>query len=113
MVESFETLLNVENETEELEPTDPVQGPIASVNNTEIRKQLSKMGRNKARGPDDLSIEAIMVVTELEPELLTYIRQRIMVNGISEGWKKVNSYRYSKTKVTSSNATIAGEIDGS
>ena len=25
---SFETLLNVENEREELEPTDPVQGPI-------------------------------------------------------------------------------------
>ena len=42
--ESFETLLNVENEREELEPTDPVQGPIPSVNDTEmIRKQLSMM----------------------------------------------------------------------
>ena len=40
--ESFETLLNVENEREELEPTDPGQGPIPSVNDTEIRKQLSK-----------------------------------------------------------------------
>ena len=26
--ESFETLLNVDNERDELEPTDPVQGPI-------------------------------------------------------------------------------------
>ena len=51
--ESFETLLNVENEREELEPTDPVQGLIQSVNDTEIRKQLSKMGRNKACRPDD------------------------------------------------------------
>ena len=51
--ESLETLLNVENEMEELEPTDPVQGPIPSENDTEIRKQLSKMGRNKACGPDD------------------------------------------------------------
>ncbi len=55
--ESFKTLINVENEREELEPTDPVQGPIPSVNDTEIRKQLSKMGRNKGCGPDDLPIE--------------------------------------------------------
>ena len=60
--ESFETLLKVENEREEVEPTDPMQGPIPSVNDAEIRKQLSKMGKNKACGPDDLSIEAIMVV---------------------------------------------------
>ena len=71
--ESFETLPNVENEREDLEPTDTVQGPIPSVNDTEIRKQLSKMGRNKACGPDDLPIEAIMVVAEMKPELLTYV----------------------------------------
>ena len=52
------TLLNVGNEMEELEPTDPVQGPIPPVNGTEIRKQLSNMGRNKAFGPGDLSIHA-------------------------------------------------------
>ena len=70
--ESFETVLNVENEREELlDPTDPVQGPIPLVNDTEIRKQLSKMGRIKACGPDDLPIESIMVVVEMKPELLT------------------------------------------
>ena len=37
---------------------------------------MSKMGRNKACGPDDLPIEVIMVVVELKPEL-----QRIMANG--------------------------------
>ena len=86
--ESFETLLKVENEREELEPTNPMQGPIPSVNDAEIRKQLSKMGRNKACGPDDLSIEAIMVVAEIKPELLTYILQRIMTYGIPYSWKK-------------------------
>ena len=50
-----------------------MQGPIPSVNDSEIKKQLSKMGRNKARGPDDLPVEAIMMVEELKPELLTYI----------------------------------------
>ena len=86
--ESFETLLNVENEREKLEPTDPVQGPIPSANDTEIRKQLSKMGRNKACGPDDLPIEAIMVVAEMKAELLTYILQRILADGIPDSWKK-------------------------
>ena len=45
-----------------------MQGPIPSVNDTEITKQLSKMGRIKACGPDDLPIEAIVVVAELKPE---------------------------------------------
>ena len=65
-----------------------MKGPISSVNDTEIRKQLSKMGRNKACGPDDLQIEAIMVVAEMKPELLTYILQRIMADGIPDSWKK-------------------------
>ena len=42
------------------------------------------MGRNKACEPDDLPIEAIMVVAEQKPEVLTYILQRIMANGIPE-----------------------------
>ena len=58
-----------------------MQGLIPSVvYDTEIRKQLSKMGRNTACEPDDLPIEVIMVVAELKPELL-YTWQRIMANG--------------------------------
>ena len=74
--ESFETLLNVENEREKIDPTEPVQGPIPSV-------KLSRMGRNKACGPDNLPIEAMMVVAEMKPQLLTYILQRI----IADRWK--------------------------
>ena len=88
------------------------QGPKPSVNDTEIRKQLSKMARNKKCGPDGLPIEAIMMVEELKPELLTYILQRIMANIyiVSQiAGRKVNAYRYSKTKVTSSNSTITRE----
>ena len=65
-----------------------MQGPIPSVNDTEIKKELSKMGINKACGLDDLPIEAIMMVEELKPELLNYILQRIMANGIPDSWKK-------------------------
>ena len=45
-----------------------MQGPIPSVNDTPI--------------------EAIIMVEELKPELLTYILQRIMANGIPDSWKK-------------------------
>ena len=67
------------------------------------------MGRNKACGPDDLPIEAIVMVEALEPELLTYILQRIMANGIPDSWKKSKVIPIFKNKVTSSNATITGE----
>ena len=65
-----------------------MQGPIPSVNDTEIKKQFSKMERNKACGPDDLPIQAVMVVAEMKPELLTYVLQRITVDGIPDSWKK-------------------------
>ena len=61
------------NEREELEPTDPVQGyDTISINDTEIRKQLSKMGRNKAYELDNLLIEAIIMVAELNLLLKDY-----------------------------------------
>ena len=75
-----------------------MQGPIPSVNDIEIRKQLSKMGRNNACGPDDLPIEVIMVVAELKSELLTYIRQRIMANRITDSSEKSNLIAIVKNK---------------
>ena len=61
------------NEREELEPTDPVQGyDTISINDTEIRKQLSKMGRNKEYELDNLLIEAIIMVAELNLLLKDY-----------------------------------------
>ena len=46
------------------------------------------MERNKACGPDDLPIEAILVIAELKPELLTYILQQVMANDIPDSLKK-------------------------
>ena len=46
------------------------------------------MGENKACGQDDLPIEAVMVVAEMKSELLTYVLQRIMADGIPDSWKK-------------------------
>ena len=46
-----------------LSPQTQCKDMIPSVNDTEIRKQLSKMGRNKACELDNLLIEAIIMVT--------------------------------------------------
>ena len=76
------------NEREELEPTDPVQGyDTISINDTEIRKQLSKMGRNKAYELDNLLIEAIIMVAELNLLLKDYTAED---NGkwYTDSWKK-------------------------
>ena len=72
-------------------------------------KKTTVLGRNKACGPDDLPIEAIMVVAEMKPELLTYIMQRIMADDIPDSWKKSKFIPIFKTKVSSSIATITGE----
>ena len=48
-----------------LSPQTQCKDMIPSVNDTEIRKQLSKMGRNKACELDNLLIEAIIMVAEL------------------------------------------------
>ena len=49
-----------------LSPQAQCKDMIPSVNDTEIRKQLSKMGRNKACELDNLLIEAIIMVAELK-----------------------------------------------
>ena len=49
-----------------LSPQTQCEDMIPSVNDTEIRKQLSKMGRNKACELDNLLIEAIIMVAELK-----------------------------------------------
>ena len=46
-----------------LSPQTQCKDMIPSVNDTEIRKQLSKMGRNKTCELDNLLIEAIITVT--------------------------------------------------
>ena len=48
-----------------LSPQTQCRDMIPSVNDTEIRKQLSKMGRNKTCELDNLLIEAIIMVAEL------------------------------------------------
>ncbi len=45
---------------------------IPSVNDTEIRKQLSKMGRNKTSELDNVLIETIIMVAELNLLLKDY-----------------------------------------
>ena len=53
----FDDPVNVENEREDLQGILPVQGPIEEIYLEEGIKQLGKMKKNKACGPDCLPIE--------------------------------------------------------
>ena len=55
-----------------LSPLTQCKDIIPSVNDAEIRKQLSKMGRNKTCELDNLLIEAIIMVAELNLLLKDY-----------------------------------------
>ena len=58
----FQLLFNVENYREELQEVQPTEGPLPLYSVEEVRKQLEKMGLNKACGPDDLPIEAVKIL---------------------------------------------------
>ena len=70
-----------------LSPQTQCKDMIPSVNDTEIRKQLSKMGRNKTCELDNLLIEEIIMVAELNLLLKDYTAE---YNGkwYPDSWKK-------------------------
>ena len=70
-----------------LSPQTQCRDMIPSVNDTEIRKQLSKMGRNKTCELDNLLIEEIIMVAELNLLLKDYTAED---NGkwYPDSWKK-------------------------
>ena len=55
-------LFNVENDREELQEVQPTEGPLPLYSVEEVRKQLEKLGLNKACGPDHLPIEAVKIL---------------------------------------------------
>ena len=59
--EYFEELFNVTNARKEPDKCDETEGPIPRITEEEIRKQLDKLKKRKANGPDNLPIELLEV----------------------------------------------------
>ena len=80
-------LFNVENDREELQEVQPTEGPLPLYSVEEVRKQLEKMGINKACGPDDLPIEAVKIIASYSLDHLTETMNIVMQDGMPRNWK--------------------------
>ena len=79
-------LFNVENDREELQEVQPTEAPLPLYSVEEVRKQLEKMGLNKACGPDDLPIEAVKILS-YSVDHLTETMNIVMQDGMPRNWK--------------------------
>ena len=59
--------------------------PLYSVE--EVRKQLEKMGLNKACGPGDLPIEAVKILASYSVDHLKETMNIVMQDGMPRNWK--------------------------
>ena len=79
--------IHVENDREELQEVQPTEGPLPLYSVEEVRKQLEKMGLNKACGPDDLPIEAVKILASYSVDHVTETMNVVMQDGMPRNWK--------------------------
>ena len=97
----FYKLFNAESPREQLDELPTTEGPVEYFSLDEVKKQMAKMGKGKACGPDELPIEAFHIILDYKPEciveaiLITSSGQiRFQMTGERAGW-----YLYSKASV--------------
>ena len=83
----FNTLLNTENNREELATVPPTEGPVQDLEPTEVEYQLERMKNNKSTGPDELPIDLIKLLKERGINWMTLCLREIMRNGIPQEWR--------------------------
>ena len=84
----FQLLFNVENDREELQEVQPTECPLPLYSGEGVRKQLEKMGLNKACGHDDLPIETVKILASYSVDHLTETMNIVMQDGMPRNWKK-------------------------
>ena len=66
----------------------PTKGPIENITEAEVKTKLDKVAANKARGPDDLSVEAIKLLKDTGKKWITSCFRKVMSDGIRKDWGK-------------------------
>ena len=63
--------------------------PVQCFSLDEVKKQIAKMGKGKACGPDELPIEAIQIILEYKPECTVEAFNNILgTNKMPNDWRK-------------------------
>ena len=87
--QNIDKLFNAENPREQLDVLPTTEGPVEWFSLDEVKKQLAKMGKRKACGPDELPIEAIQIILEYKPECIVEAFNNILrTNKIPNDWRK-------------------------
>ena len=62
----------------------PTKGSIENITEAEVKTQLDKVAANKARGPDDLSVEVIKLLKDTGKKRITSCFRKIMSDGVQK-----------------------------
>ena len=85
----FDKLFNAENPREQLDELPTTEGPVECFSLEEVKKQMAKMGKGKACGPDELPIEAVHIILDYKPECLVEAFNNILrTNKMPNDWRK-------------------------
>jgi len=84
----FSLLLNTKNKRKELEEAGKIEGPIPHVTREEVKKQLEKMKRGKAAGPDEFPMEIGKKLRDLGLDWITAVLREVQDEGIAEKWRR-------------------------
>ena len=85
----FYKLFNAENLREQLDELPTTEGPVEWFSLDEVKKQMAKMGKGKACGPDELPIEAVHIILDYKPECIVEAFNNILrTNEMPNDWRK-------------------------
>ncbi len=88
----FYKLFNVENQREQLDKVATTEGPVECFSLDEVKEQMAKIGKAKACEPDELSIEAVQMISEYNEECIIEVFNKILkkrrwqMTGERVGW---------------------------
>ena len=86
---NFDKFFNAENPREQLDELLTTEGPVECFSLDEVKKQMTKMGKGKACGPDELPIEAVHTILDYIPECIVDAFNNILrTNKMPTDWRK-------------------------
>ena len=88
--QNFDKLFNAENPREQLDELQTTEGPVECFSLDEVKKQMAKMGKGKACGPDELPIEAVHIILDYKPECIVDAFNNILrTNKVPNDWSRM------------------------
>ena len=78
-----------QSDKEQLDELPTTEGPVECFSVDEVKKQMAKIGKGKACGPDELPIEAVHIIIELQTRMHSgSISIILRTNKMPNDWRK-------------------------